>query len=86
MPSLLKFVVTATVVSYAGLSVAQSNQQITKDFKGNLSSKAAIYFPSDANWITDTTQRWDVFPPSNPVYIAAIKPSTAEDVSSIVSI
>ncbi|KAJ4287778.1 hypothetical protein N0V90_012482 [Kalmusia sp. IMI 367209] len=86
MPSFFNSVITATAVLYAGLSVAQSNEQITEEFKGNLSSGAAIYFPSDANWQTETTQRWDVFPPSNPVYIAAIKPSTPEDVSAIVKI
>ncbi|KAH7355885.1 hypothetical protein BKA66DRAFT_377034, partial [Pyrenochaeta sp. MPI-SDFR-AT-0127] len=55
-------------------------------FRGNLSQEAEIYLASDANWQTETIQRWTIFQPSNPVYVAAIKPVTAEDVSAIVKI
>jgi hypothetical protein len=86
MFSLHKSAVALTAILSMGFSAAQSlDQQITEDFRGNLSAKAEIYLHSDANWQTETIQRWTIFPPSNPVYVAAIKPATAEDVSAIVS-
>jgi hypothetical protein len=81
-----KSAVAFAAILSAGLAVAQtSDQQITDEFRGNLSQRAEIYFPSDASWQTETTQRWTIFQPSTPVYVAAIKPVTAEDVSAIVS-
>jgi hypothetical protein len=82
----LKSAVAITVMLSMGFSAAQSlDRQITEDFRGNLSAKAEIYLHSDANWQTETIQRWTIFSPSNPVYVAAIKPATAKDVSAIVS-
>lgn len=81
-----KTVVATTALLYSTFVAAQlSNEQINAYFRGNLSSAAEIYSPSDANWATEIIQRWTVFPPSVPVYVAAIKPATVTDVSAIVS-
>jgi hypothetical protein len=83
---LSKSAVALTAILSMVIAAAQtSDQQITKDFRGNLSKKAEIYLPSNANWQTETIQRWTIFQPSTPVYVAAIKPATAQDVSAIVS-
>jgi hypothetical protein len=55
---LSKGAVAFTVLLSIGSSAAQSlGQQITEDFRGNLSAKAEIYLQSDANWQTETIQR-----------------------------
>ena len=51
-------------------------------FGPSLSNGAEILLPSDANYTTNLTQRWDKF--AEPQYTAAIKPATEQDVSEIV--
>jgi len=80
-----KAVVATAASLLANLAAAQiSNEDITEYFRGNLSDQAEIYAPSDGAWASEVIQRWTIFPPSVPMYVAAIKPATAEDVSAIV--
>lgn len=53
-------------------------------FLSSLSPGAEIYFPSQANFTTEVTQRWTIF--ETPTYYAAIKPAIPSDVQAIVSL
>lgn len=59
-------------------------RDINSQFRAKLSPGTQIYFPSDANYSTEVTQRWSKF--EAPTYYAAIKPALASDVQTIVGV
>ena len=54
-----------------------------KSLAGGFSPGTQIFYPSDANWLTETTQRYTVH--DAPTYIASIRPAEESDVQKIVS-
>ena len=66
-----------------GPAFALSGQQIENDLQTFLSPEASFYLPSDPNYKMETTQRWTTY--SEPSYVISVKPSTEQDVQSIVS-
>ena len=59
-------------------------KEINRQFRRRLSPRTEIYFPSDANYTQEVTQRWQLR--YAPTYKAAIKPVTAKDVQTVVQI
>ncbi|KAF2740590.1 FAD-binding domain-containing protein [Polyplosphaeria fusca] len=76
----------STLLAAAAAYPQQTSAQITQEFRDSISSASQIFFPSDSNWANETTQRWDVYEPTVPTYVAAIKPATEADVSAAVQI
>lgn len=87
MLPLLKSLTAISAIISAALAYPQqsSPQQITQDLRGTLSKNAGIYFPSDTNYDNETIQRWTIYEPDVPTYVAAIKPATEADISTTVS-
>ncbi|KAI9872699.1 MAG: hypothetical protein M1830_001294, partial [Pleopsidium flavum] len=65
-------------------SASLSTKDTNSLFRAKLSPGAEIYFPSNANYTTEVTQRWSIF--EAPTYYAAIKPALASDVQTIVKL
>ncbi|KAM0810175.1 putative FAD-binding PCMH-type domain-containing protein [Seiridium cardinale] len=65
-------------------SAACASNNVSALFAGHLSPDAGIYYPSDADYAQEITQRHTLF--DDPSYYAAIKPATVEDVQNIVKI
>ena len=63
--------------------VLQTTVKRLKSLAGGLSSETQIFYPSDANWLTETTQRYTVH--DAPKYIASIRPAEESDVQKVVS-
>jgi hypothetical protein len=64
------------------ISEALNGTQIAHDLGSALSPQSSIYFPSDGNWLNETTQRynsWDA-----PTYVVSVKPALKEDVQKVV--
>lgn len=59
-----------------------TSPNIRELFGPSLSSDAAIYLASEANYTAHVAQRWSAH--DAPSYIATIQPATVEDVRSIV--
>lgn len=65
-----------------GRAVAQPN--LTALYGPGLSPGAEILYPSDADYTTEVTQRWNLY--DAPTYFGAIKPATESDVQYIVQV
>ncbi|KAL3250621.1 hypothetical protein ABHI18_011094 [Aspergillus niger] len=61
---------------------ALNGTQIAHDLQYVLSSGSRFYFPNDAAWDADTTQRFDTW--HAPTYIISIKPALVTDVQEVV--
>lgn len=70
--------------SFAAAIAGTDLKSILTQSKNNWSPKTEIFFPSDANWLTETTQRWNIY--SAPTYLASIKPGTEADVQKVVCV
>jgi fumiquinazoline A oxidase len=64
------------------LLTAATTYNLSALFGSVLSPGAEIYYPSDANWTEEVTQRWTTW--EAPTYLGAIKPATELDVQDIV--
>jgi hypothetical protein len=83
---LLKFSFATALLGLLSPALAAiiKTRDIDSLFLSLLSPGAEIYFPSQANFTTEVTQRWTIF--EAPTYYAAIKPAIPSDVQAIVSL
>ncbi|KAL6156932.1 hypothetical protein ACJQWK_06901 [Exserohilum turcicum] len=74
--------VVLSLLSLVGLTSAVTPGNIQSYLKSHLSSSAEVLLPSDPAYKTDLTERWNSY--QAPSYVVGVKPSTAEDVATIV--
>lgn len=72
----------AFLISVGSSAGALTGQQIAADLRPSLSSETGFFFPKDANYTSETVQRWNEY--DAPSYAVSIKPTTAQDIQSIV--
>ena len=84
---MLPLLLSVTILLFLQAAASPLNQSSIinklKSLAGGLSPGTQIYYPSDANWSTETTQRYTVH--DAPTYIASIKPAEESDVQKLVS-
>ena len=80
--SLIARTLLALPVLGAASVIPRGDQNISSIFEPGLSPGASIYYPSDPDFATETTQRWSTYSP--PSFVATIKPVTDEDIQNIV--
>jgi hypothetical protein len=79
---LVKVLLVLTLMDLPLLSEALNGPQIAYDLQSILSPGSGIYLPTDANWTTETTQRFNTW--SAPTYVVSVKPALKEDVQKVV--
>ena len=85
--SILQLLLSGTILLSLQASASPLNQSSIisrlQSLAGGFSPETQIFYPSDADWLTETTQRYTVH--DAPTYIASIKPAKESDVQKIVS-
>ena len=70
--------------AFAAVVTPTNLKPLLQQSSNQWSSDTQIYYPSDPNYASLTTQRWDIY--EAPTYVASIKPGSEKDVQKIVRI
>lgn len=72
------------ITAFAAVVTPTNLKPLLQQSSNQWSSDTQIYYPSDPNYASLTTQRWDIY--EAPTYVASIKPGSEKDVQKIVRI